>query len=98
MKAMDIRILDLRLQNSGKPLRAFIDIAYGGLTIRDFRVIKENSKRLIVACPQLSWKDKTGFIKYKTLITFPDEIKGEIDRLILNAYHREMETHNETAN
>lgn len=95
---MNIKVLDIRLQNSGKPLRAFIDIAYGGLTIRDFRVIKENSKRLIVACPQLSWKDRIGLIKYKTLVTSPDETKGEIDRLILNAYHQEMELQDETTN
>ena len=93
---MNIRVLDVRLQNSGRPLKAFIDITYRDLTIRDFRVIKENGKRLVVACPQLSWKDRTGLIKYKTLITFPDDVKGELDRIILNAYHSEVETHNET--
>ena len=92
---MDIRILDIRPQNSGKPLKAFIDIAYGGLTIRDFRVIKENGKRLIVACPQVSWKDRAGLLRYKTIITFPDDIKGELDVAILSAYHREMELHDE---
>ena len=95
---MDIKIQNIRPQNHSKPLRAFVDISLDDFVIRDFRIIKENGKRLVVACPQLSWKDKTGFIKYKTLITFPDETKGEIDRLILNAYHREMETQSETAN
>ena len=76
---MEIRILDVRAQNSGRPLKAFIDIRFNDFVIRDFRVIKENGKRLIVASPQVSWKDRTGLIKYKTLITFPDDVKGELD-------------------
>lgn len=89
---MDIKILKIRPQNAGRPLKAFADIRLGEILIRDFRVIKENEKRLLVAYPQVSWRDNsTGSIKYKTIITCPDELKGEIDRLVLNAYHREME-------
>jgi hypothetical protein len=90
---VDIQILEIRPQNSGRPLRAFVDIAYEGLTIRDFRIVKEDGKPLTVVCPQVSWKDKSGFIKYKTVITLPPELKGEADRLILNAYAQEMENH-----
>ena len=92
---MDIKILNIRLQNSGRPLKAFIDIVLENLIVRDFRIIKENGKRLVVACPQVSWKDRIGLIKYKTLITFPDDVKGELDIAILSAYHREMELHDE---
>ncbi len=91
---MAIKILQIRPQSSGKSLLAFIDIKLNDLVIRDFRVIKENGKRLIVACPQVSWKDRAGFIKYKTLITFPDDVKGELDLVILTAYRREMEMEN----
>jgi len=92
---MAIKVLNIRLQNSGRPLKAFIDIALENLIIRDFRIIKENGKRLVVVCPQVSWKDRAGLIKYKTLITFPDDVKGELDIVILSAYRREMELHDE---
>lgn len=95
--SMKITVLNIRLQNSGRPLKAFIDIALEDLIIRDFRIIKENGKRLVVACPQASWKDRAGLIKYKTLITFPDDVKGELDIAILSAYRRAMETQNEKA-
>jgi hypothetical protein len=92
MEKMKIQILEIRPQNGGRPLKAFADIRLGEISIRDFRVIKENGKRLLVASPQVSWRDKsTGSIRYKTIVTCPDELKGEIDRLILNAYHREMQ-------
>ena len=90
----NVTILDVRLRDGGKPLRAFVDIKYDGLIIRDLRVIKEDGKPLTVVCPQTSWRDKAGFIKYRTVITFPAELKGEIDRLVLNAYAGEMEPTN----
>lgn len=88
---MDLKILEIRLQSNGKPLKAFVDIKLDEMVIRDFRIIKENGKRPWVASPQISWRDRDGAIKYKTVITLSDEVKGEIDRLALNAWHREME-------
>jgi DNA-binding cell septation regulator SpoVG len=86
-----IEILEIRLQNGNKPLKAFVDIQIKNTIIRDFRIIQEDGKRPWVATPQVSWKDKTGQIKYKTIITFPDDLKGQIDLAILNSYAREME-------
>ena len=92
---MGIIINEIRLQSGDKSLKAFCDVEINGITVRDLRIIKEPNKRAWVASPQASWRDKTtGSIKYKTLITFPDEMKGELDRLILNSYHREMEKAN----
>ena len=89
---MEIKILQIRLQNGTWPLKGFADIEVNGITVRDIRIIKDVGKREHIANPQASWKDKVSrSIKYKTLITFPDEMKGELDRLVLNAYHRELE-------
>ena len=87
---MDIEILEIRFPIKDTPLRAFVDVKFNGMTIRDFRVIKESDKRYWVASPQISWKDSAaGQLRYKTIITFSDELKGELDRHILNAYHEE---------
>ena len=91
---MKIEILDLRLIDKDQPLKAFVDVKLDHITIREFRVIKENGKRLRVATPQISWKDTDGKIKYKTVITLPDELKGELDRVILNHFAEEMEKNN----
>ena len=89
---MDIKVLEIRLQNkNGKALKAFVDLYIDGITVRDFRVIQEGGRRLWVACPQVSWRGKEGTIKYKTIITFPDDHKGLIDLAVLNAYQREVE-------
>ncbi len=89
-----MRVLELRRKpENGKPLKAFADVEIqSGIVIREFRIIQESNKRPWVACPQLSWKDPdSGQIKYKTIVTFPDRLKGEIDMLILNAWMRERE-------
>jgi DNA-binding cell septation regulator SpoVG len=87
----EIKVLELRFMNGDKALKAFADIQVNGWVIREFRLIKENGKRLWVAPPQLSWKAPDGHIQYKTIITFPDDVKGEIDRVILNRFTEELE-------
>lgn len=89
-----MRILSLKiLPENGKPLKAFADVELSnGMIIREFRVIQDPGKRAWIACPQISWRDsESGEIKYRTVITLPDQIKGEIDLLILNAWIRERE-------
>jgi hypothetical protein len=87
----EIKIIELRPMPGDKPLRAFVDIQIGAWTIREWRVIKDNGKRPWVAPPQLSWKGPDGRIQYKTIVTLPDELKVEIDQVILNRYIGEME-------
>ena len=88
---MDIKIIDLRFLSCGKPLCAFVDIQIGGWVVREWRVIKESGKRPRVSPPQTSWKGPDGRIQYKTIITFPDEMKGQIDFAILKAFTEGME-------
>ncbi len=88
---VEVKVLEMRPLNSGRSLRAFVDIQVGGWIIREWRVVKENGKRPRIVSPQISWKDLDGQIKYKTVVTLPDEVKGQIDFAILKAYTEEME-------
>ena len=93
-----MRIIEIRKKSeNGKPVKAFVDIELdGGIIVRELRIIQEPNKRPWVVCPQLSWKDpSTNQIKYKTIITFPDRLKGELDIFILTAWMRERENHGE---
>lgn len=89
-----MRVIELRRKpENGKTLKGFVDVELdNGIVVREFRVIQEPNKRPWIACPQLSWKDRvSGEVKYKTVVTFPNQLKGDIDLLILNAWNREKE-------
>ena len=89
MKVIEIR---KRIDN-GKPLKAFVDIELENkIIVREFRIVQEINKHPQVMCPQTSWKDPIdGRIKYKTIVTFPQPLKVEIDMLILGAWLEKKE-------
>jgi len=90
---MKVKVLEVRRINGDKPLKAFADIYLEewDTTVREYRVIKQNGKRFYVVAPQCSWKAPDGSIQYKTLITLPDEVKGQIDLEVLKAFNVELE-------
>ena len=93
---MEIKIIQIRLLNDGRSLKAFVDVQIGDWIIHDFRIIKQNGQRAFVSPPQVSWKDpQTGSIRFKGVLTIPPEQKQRIDVEILAAYQREMESKNE---
>lgn len=88
---MEVKVLEIRLMPPERPLKAFVDIKIRGLVIKDFRVLKEDGKRPYVKVPFVTYKDQTGQLKFKPIVVLPDEVRGEVDLAILNAYQREME-------
>jgi len=88
---MNIRVVEIRLFTDGRSLKAFVDIQLGSVVLRDFRVMKENGKRLYVKVPFSTYKDQTGQLRFRPIVVLPDEVRGEIDLAILNAYQGEME-------
>lgn len=92
---LNLRVVEIRSLNNGRPLRAFVDIEVEGWVIHDFRIIKQNGQKAFVSPPQVSWKDpETGEIRYKGILTIPPEQKQRIDTEILHAYQEEMEKGN----
>lgn len=91
---MEIVILDLRVIESGKSLKAFADVRLGNIVIRDFRIVKEVGKRPHVKAPFSTYKDQKGQLKFRPIIVLPDEVRGEVDLAILNAFQREKEQNN----
>jgi DNA-binding cell septation regulator SpoVG len=92
---MEIKVIDIRfLPDNGKSMRAFADVQFDSIVIRDFRIMKEEGKRPYVKLPFSTYKDQTGQLKFRTTIVLPDEVRGEVDLTILNAYHREKEKRN----
>ena len=91
-----IRIIDIRLIDNGKPLKAFADIEVNGIEIRNFRIVQEPKRKAYVVSPQTSWRGQGGIIQYKTLITLPDELKWRIDSAVLAAFQKVKGNENET--
>lgn len=90
---MKIEVVSLRLvdpKESG--LRGFADIKLDDILIRDFR-ITQRTGRPIVEVPHTTYK-KNGQIKFNPVVTFPDELKAQVDTVILTAYFREKENQN----
>lgn len=85
---MKILKIELRPEN-GRPLKAFADVELpDGTVIRAFRIVQEPGKRAAVHCPQTSVKEPGRPLYFKTLITLPDALKGEIDFAILSAWKK----------
>lgn len=89
---MTIDVIEIRLLNVNRSLKAFADVKLGDIIIRDFRIIKQDGQKVFVSPPQVSWKDpETGEIKFKGILTIPPEQKQRIDLEILSAFQKEME-------
>lgn len=91
-----IEVINFRLlPGNGRSLKAFADVQLpDGTVIRDLRVIESLGKRAHVLCPQTSFRDPSGQLVFRTIITFPDRLMGEIELLILNEWNREKERRN----
>ena len=94
-----VKVIEIRLVNDGRPLRAFADVQIGEWVIYDFRIVQRSGEKGSVLPPQVSWKDpQTGQIKYKGILTIPPEQKQRIDVMILSVYQKEMEKRDGTEN
>ena len=88
---MSIEVISVRLNHSSQStLKAFIDVRIGTWTINDWRVWKKNG-RAYVSVPQSSWRDPSGQLKFKPILSIPDNQLEKIQTAILYAYHQEQE-------
>ncbi len=91
----NIEVIEIRLSPPGKSLKAFVDIRIGSITLKDFRVMQDNGKPYVRA-PHTTYKDSTGALRFRQIVDLPDEVRGQIDTMILSEYyHREKELENE---
>jgi DNA-binding cell septation regulator SpoVG len=92
---MNVEVIEIRLLNNGKPLKAFADIRVGNWIIRDFRVVQHNGGRAYVETPLRSWRDSNGVIQFKNILTLPKDLKWQIESAILAEYQKAREKENE---
>jgi hypothetical protein len=92
-----VKVLAIRhTRDLRKPLKGFADVLLdNNVEIRDFRIMQEPGRRIQIFYPATVLQNATtGERVFKSLIKFPDQLKGELDLLILMAW--EMERENES--
>jgi hypothetical protein len=90
-----VEVIEIRRTRKPGPLLAFADLRVGSLLVRDFRVMQENGSKPYVKAPFTTYKDKTGQLRFRQIIDLPNEVRGQVDNAILNAFfQREMEKRN----
>ena len=86
----EVRVIEIRPLSDGRPLRAFVDIQVGDWIIYEWRIIKKDGQRAWVSVPMASWKDLDHKVRYRALLSIPDELKQRIEVAILSAWEKEM--------
>jgi hypothetical protein len=86
----EIKVIEIRPLNDGRPLKAFADVQVGDWIIYEWRIVKQDGQRAWVSVPQCSWKDKDGKVKYRALLSIPGELKQLIEIAILSAWEKEL--------
>ena len=80
--AARIEVLALKPLTKG-PLRAFVSVRLGGVTIHDFRIVQQEGQAAWVSCPQREYTDQTGKKKYSAVVELTDSLKKEVDQIVL---------------
>ena len=88
MKTVDMEVVDIRKVIGDGKLKAFADVKVGGtLIIKGFRIF-DGIKGLFVSMPSRPGKDGKWV---ETLTPLNDEVKREMECLVLEAYDRETD-------
>lgn len=83
---MNIQILEIRLMKGGRTTRGFADVRMDEITIRDFRIYCNGKPS--IRTPFSTYKDATGDLKFREIISLPPNVKAEVDALILSEFFR----------
>ena len=89
----EVRVIEIRPTRKPGPLRAFADLKFGNLLVRDFRVMQDNGGRPYVKAPFSTYKNKNSELCFRQIVDLPDEVRGQVDTAILSAFYREKEKH-----
>jgi len=88
----DVKVVGIRKIRKPGPLKAFVDVRMGNITVADFRVFQEDGGPARVEVPMSTWRDpETRQIRFKPVITLSGELMGRVKTEILSCYYRIME-------
>jgi len=80
-----IELLDLKPVN-WKNVRAIARVNYYGLEISDIKIIQEEGKTPFIRFPEIVFYNESGEKVYKHILKASEEVKKELNRIILPEY------------
>lgn len=86
-----IEVVEMKILsgNGDRRLKAFVSVKVGDWALHDWRIIQQPGQRAWVSVPQASWRDESGQVRYRALLSLPGELKQRIDVAILSAWEEE---------
>ena len=89
---MDIEVISFRPVARPGPLKAYVDVRLGELTIRNWRITQLEGKRIVVHPPHVAWRDPaTNEWRYAALLNLPSDLKQHIEFAVLSTLEKEAE-------
>jgi len=94
MKAIQlpkIKILNLRTVEGLGNIKAFADIEYQSLIIRDIKVIQQDGQKPYIRFPEVVFIGNDGKKHYKHILIIKNEkLKKNLNKTLLLAYYKEL--------
>jgi DNA-binding cell septation regulator SpoVG len=82
----EIEVVEIQNVNLKGALQGFADIRIGGLILRNFKIIRGENGALQVEYPTTTFRNSSGQIRYKPLVSCPAELMQKICVKILSAW------------
>ena len=96
---MDVEVVELKLiRGSSRSLKAVADVRVGDWEINNWKIVQQNDHRVQVEMPQVAWRDSSGQIRFRKLLSIPGELRQRIEVAILSAWEREKQGVTKTTN
>lgn len=87
---MDVEVVELKLiSNSSRSLKGVADVKNGDLTIFNWKVVQQENHRVQAEMPQVAWRDSSGQLRFRKLLSIPGEFRQRIEVAILSAWEKE---------
>ncbi len=96
---MDFEVVELKLiRGSSRSLKVVADVRVGDWQIHNWKVVQPDGNRAQVEVPQVCWRDSSGQLRYRKLLSIPGELRQRIEVAILSAWEREKQNVNQKSN
>jgi hypothetical protein len=89
MSEPEIKILKMTRVQGGHPVKGYVDVQIGLWVIYNWRIVQGPGEPIQVSYPLVSYRDKGGVYRYRSLLSLPSQLKQSIDLQILMAWKLE---------
>ena len=94
---MDVEVVELKLiRGRSRSLKAFANVRVSDWEIHNWKVVQQTDHRAQVEMPQVGWRDSSGELRFRKLLSIPGELRQRIEVAILSPWEREKQSVSKT--